>query len=80
MLRRTVSQAWIGIIVVLSITTMPAYAVEIFKFSDFLALSGNFGKTPAAGATAAAVPEPSSLLLVSLGALCLLSRRRHRNR
>ncbi len=49
-------------------------------FPDFLVLSANFGQTPAAGATAAAVPEPSSLLLVSLGALYLLGRRRQRNR
>ncbi len=49
-------------------------------FADFLVLSANFGTTPAAGATAAAVPEPSSLLLVSLGALYLLGRRRHRIR
>ncbi len=49
-------------------------------FPDFLVLSANFGQTPAAGATAAAVPEPGSLLLISLGALCLLGRRRNRIR
>ncbi len=35
MLRRTVSRAWFGVIVFLSIATMPAHAVEIFKFSNY---------------------------------------------
>jgi len=42
-------------------------------FADFLALSANFGKT---GAGAQAVPEPSSLALVLLGAMSLAWRRR----
>ena len=35
MLCRTVSRVWFGVIVFLSITTMPTYAVEIFKFSNY---------------------------------------------
>jgi hypothetical protein len=44
-------------------------------FADFLTLSANFGKT--AGATAAAIPEPSAIALLSFGGLLLgLVRRR----
>ena len=45
-------------------------------FPDFLVLSANFGQTPAGGATAAAVPEPSSLVLIGFVPLVLLARRR----
>ena len=44
------------------------------EFPDFLTLSANFGKT--ASATAAAVPEPSSLMMVLLGVVGLMLRRR----
>ncbi len=45
-------------------------------FSDFLTLSANFGQVPAGG-VAAAVPEPSSLALLSIGSLLFgLTRRR----
>ena len=47
-------------------------------FADFLVLSANFGKTPAAAGTAAAVPEPSSLALLSLGGLLAALTRRRR--
>ena len=46
------------------------------EFADFLVLSANFGKTPVAGATATAVPEPSSLALLALGGLVMWRRRR----
>ena len=45
------------------------------EFPDFLTMSANFGQTP--GAVAAAVPEPGSLALITLGGLvCLVRRRR----
>jgi len=45
-------------------------------FGDFLILSANFGKVPAAGgATAAAVPEPSTAMLLVVGLLSLFRRR-----
>ncbi len=49
-------------------------------FADFLVLSANFGKVPeAAGAAAAAVPEPSSAALLGFGGLLVgLVRRRRR--
>jgi len=45
-------------------------------FADFLILSASFGKS--AGATAAAVPEPTSMSILVLGGmlLCLVGRRR----
>ena len=46
-------------------------------FPDFLILSANFGQS--AGATAASVPEPSSAVLLGLGGLLLLGRRRRRS-
>lgn len=47
-------------------------------FADFLALSSNFGQS--AGATAAAVPEPSCLSLLGLGVLgTAIVRRRKRD-
>ena len=46
------------------------------EFGDFLVLSANFGKTPVAGATATAVPEPSSLAMLALGGLVMWRRRR----
>ena len=46
-------------------------------FPDFLTLSANFGQTPAAGATAASVPEPTAGMLFGLSLLvCLHGRRR----
>lgn len=45
-------------------------------FADFLSVSTNFGAT---AASPAAVPEPSSGLLVMLGAMLALAARRHRD-
>jgi hypothetical protein len=45
-------------------------------FSDFLILSANFGQSPNA---AVAVPEPSSLLILSLGALAAGPIRKRRS-
>ena len=45
-------------------------------FADFLVLSANFGQTPAA---LAAVPEPSGLMLLSIGWLGALLRRHRRH-
>ena len=45
------------------------------EFQDFVVLSNNFGMS-GGGGVAAAVPEPSSLVLIVLGALALLSRYR----
>ena len=50
---------------------------RITDFTDFLVLSANFGM--GAGATAAAVPEPTGLALYGLGGL-LMSFGRHRRR
>ena len=47
------------------------------NFADFLALSGNFGKS--SGGVAAAVPEPSSLALLGIGSLLFGMMRRRRN-
>lgn len=46
-------------------------------FADFLALADNFGKS--LGATAAAVPEPATGLLIGAGCCVLASRRRRRD-
>ena len=46
-------------------------------FPDFLTLSANFGQS--LGATAASVPEPSSAVLLGLGGLLLLGRRRRQS-
>ncbi|MGB2823594.1 MAG: phytase [Phycisphaerae bacterium] len=43
---------------------------------DFLALIGNFGRTFGAAPPPAAVPEPTSLVLLSMGLLVFASRRR----
>lgn len=43
-------------------------------FADFLILAENFGKT--AGEAASSVPEPSSALMLLLGVLCVVRRRR----
>lgn len=53
--------------------------IDGIEFADFLILSNNFGKTPA---DVAAVPEPSGLMIASMGLLCcmLLCRRSHRGR
>ncbi len=44
-------------------------------FDDFLEFSANFGKTPTAGAMAAAVPEPAAGLMLIVGLACLIGRR-----
>lgn len=55
----------------------------LVNFPDFLVLSRNFGLSAGdpgvANGEAAAVPEPSAVLLASIGGLVLLPRRRRRN-
>ena len=43
------------------------------NFIDFIALANNFGTSPPAAAATASIPEPSSSVLVGLGALIAIA-------